>query len=201
MLPPGTVRAQESPSDREEIVHVLNRISFGPRPGDVEAVEKMGLHNYIERQLHPETIDDSAVEQQVAGFDLLQMSPQELSQMFQEERKNGLKKQKQLAAAAAANGTQGEQPARGPGQDAMQTQNQAPTQNQGQNQIEPAPQLAGGGLANMVERAKQYRTVAAIGELEQAKLVRAVDSERQLLGQSLQRRHEERPRPGFESRR
>jgi hypothetical protein len=55
------VRAQESPSDHDEIVHVLNRITFGPRPGDVEAVEKMGLHNYIEQQLHPETIDDSAV--------------------------------------------------------------------------------------------------------------------------------------------
>src|SRR5476649_1285346 len=108
LLPVGTVRAQEpqysAPANRDEIVHVLNRITFGPRPGDVEAVEKMGLHNYIEQQLHPETIDDSVVEQQVAGFDLLQMSSQQLTHLFQEERKNALKKQKLLAANNQAQG-------------------------------------------------------------------------------------------------
>ena len=60
--PSGAILAQEMSGDRDEIVHVLNRITFGPCPGDVEAVQKMGLHNYIERQLHPETIDDSAVD-------------------------------------------------------------------------------------------------------------------------------------------
>ena len=143
-------------SDRNEIVHVLNRITFGPRPGDVEAVQKMGLHNYIERQLHPETIDDSAVEQQLAGFDILQMSPQQLSQLFQEERKNLLKKQKLLAAANGG---------------------QPPAQNQGEI---AAPSPPPTDKAGMLARAAQYRTVAAIGQLEQAKLVRAVDSERQL---------------------
>ena len=88
-----------TPAERDEIVHVLNRITFGPRPGDVEAVQKMGLHNYIEQQLHPESINDSAVEQEVAGFQLLQMSPEELTQMFQGERKKALAKQKALAAA------------------------------------------------------------------------------------------------------
>src|SRR5271155_136818 len=96
--PTGTIQAQEMPGDRDEIVHVLNRITFGPRPGDVDAVQKMGLRNYIEQQLHPETIDDSAVEQQLAGFDLLQMSTEQLHSLFLEERKNALKKQKQLAA-------------------------------------------------------------------------------------------------------
>src|SRR5476649_152484 len=92
LLPLGAIQAQEAmsgvPADRDKIVHVLNRITFGPRPGDVEAVQKMGLHNYIEQQLHPETINDSVVDQQVAGFDLLQMSSQQLTQLFQEERKN-----------------------------------------------------------------------------------------------------------------
>ena len=58
----GVAPAQENPSDRDEVIHVLNRITFGPRPGDVDAVQKMGLHTYIEQQLHPESIDDSAVE-------------------------------------------------------------------------------------------------------------------------------------------
>src|ERR1035441_259041 len=93
LLSVGAIQAQETPSgvpsgvpaDRAEIVHVLNRITFGPRPGDVEAVQKMGLHNYIEQQLHPETIDDSAVEQEVSKFELLQMTPQQLTQIYLDE--------------------------------------------------------------------------------------------------------------------
>jgi uncharacterized protein (DUF1800 family) len=167
------VPAQETPpsmpADRDEIVHVLNRITFGPRPGDVEAVEKMGLHNYIERQLHPETIDDSAVERQVAGFELLQMSPEQLSQLFLDERKNNLKKQKLLAAA------------NGQGQ-AQQQAVANPGAGETANQVEPPPMQISpeDRMAKMVDQARQYRTVAAIGQLEQAKLVRAVNSERQL---------------------
>src|SRR5258707_5339550 len=104
LLPAGAAWGQETASgasaDRAEIVHVLNRVTFGPRPGDVEAVEKMGLHNYINQQLHPETIDDSAVEQEVAQFEMLQMSPQELTTLFLEERKKNFQKQKQAAALA-----------------------------------------------------------------------------------------------------
>ena len=160
LQPFGMIQAQETPgSDRNEIVHVLNRITFGPRPGDVEAVQKMGLRNYIEQQLHPETIDDSAVEQQLAGFDILQMSAQQLNQMFEEERKNNLKKQKLLAAANA-----------GQGEIAPQSPPEQPAM-----QLTPQEKMA-----KMVDQANQYRSVAAIGQLEQAKLVRAIDSERQL---------------------
>jgi len=155
----GALQAQEMPGDRNEIVHVLNRVTFGPRPGDVEAVQKMGLHNYIEQQLHPETIDDSAMEQQLAGFDILQMSAQQLSELFQNERKNALKKQKLLAANNA-----------GQGEIANQNQPKQPA-------MQPTPQDK---MTRMVDQAKQYRSVAAIGQLEQAKLVRAVDSQRQL---------------------
>ncbi|HEX4348034.1 MAG TPA: DUF1800 family protein, partial [Vicinamibacterales bacterium] len=44
------------PNDPKAIVHVLNRIGFGVRPGDVERVQKMGLERYIDEQLHPERI-------------------------------------------------------------------------------------------------------------------------------------------------
>ena len=47
------------PSDDKTILHVLNRTSFGPRPGDVDRVRSMGLENYIEQQLHPERIADT----------------------------------------------------------------------------------------------------------------------------------------------
>ena len=162
----GSLNGQETPpafaASRDEIVHVLNRITFGPRPGDVEAIQKMGLHNYIEQQLHPEMINDSATDQAVAGFDLLQMSPEQLTHLFLDERRNGLKKQKQLAAAAA-------QKQAAPGPDAMQNQVEPPTQFPSEKK-----------MAGLVDKANQYRTVAAIGQMDQAKLVRAVDSERQL---------------------
>jgi len=161
LSPAGTLRALEAPADRDEIVHVLNRITFGPRPGDVEKVGNMGLHAYIEQQLHPETIDDSRVEQEVAGFDMLQKSSGELMALFQNERNNVLLKQKLLAAANQ-------------NQDGKPEANATP--------VEPPPMqfMPQDKLAGMVEKAKQYRSVAAIGQLEQAKLVRAVDSQRQL---------------------
>jgi len=165
----GIALAQEQPSDHDEIVHVLNRITFGPGPGDVDAVQKMGLRNYIEQQLHPEQIDDSALEQQLTGFDLLQMSSQQLMELFQSERKKNLEKQKKLAAAAAGQNNEAMAAASNP--------NALPPADQIQS---PAPNSAKGAIGKMLDMAVQYRSVAAVGQLEQAKLVRAVESKRQL---------------------
>jgi len=49
-------------SEDQRILHVLNRLGFGARPGDVERVKAMGIDNYIAQQLSPEKIDDSASE-------------------------------------------------------------------------------------------------------------------------------------------
>src|ERR1051325_10076269 len=49
-------------SDDQRILHVLNRLGFGARPGDVERVKAMGVDKYIELQLSPGKIDDSASE-------------------------------------------------------------------------------------------------------------------------------------------
>ncbi len=42
-----------------QIVHALNRLTFGPRPGDVEAVKKLGLKRWIDWQLHPDRIAEN----------------------------------------------------------------------------------------------------------------------------------------------
>ncbi len=60
-------------------VIALNRIAFGPRPGDLEAFDALGatddarLQAYVEQQLHPETLDDSEFESRLAagGFTTL----------------------------------------------------------------------------------------------------------------------------------
>lgn len=64
-------------SGEQEIVHVLNRLGYGPRPGDIEAVRRMGVDHYIEQQLNPssiplpsslaQTLNSLAVERQSAG--------------------------------------------------------------------------------------------------------------------------------------
>lgn len=55
-------------------IHFLNRISWGPRPEEVQRIRKIGRKAYLEEQLHPETIDDSAFEKlaapQLALFNL-----------------------------------------------------------------------------------------------------------------------------------
>src|ERR1700688_1141428 len=45
----------------QQILHALDRLSYGPRPGDVEAVKKMGLKKWIELQLRPESLPENAI--------------------------------------------------------------------------------------------------------------------------------------------
>ena len=40
-------------------MHALNRLAFGPRPGDFEHVRAIGVETYLHQQLNPETIRDS----------------------------------------------------------------------------------------------------------------------------------------------
>lgn len=69
-------------SDEERIVHVLNRLAFGPRPGDVERVRRMGVERYIEEQLNPMLLDDKATEARLKGLSTLTMSNGELLAKF-----------------------------------------------------------------------------------------------------------------------
>ena len=57
-----TVRAAGVPKDAEAIQHALNRLAYGPRPGDLERVQQLGLSKWIEQQLHPDAIDDTALQ-------------------------------------------------------------------------------------------------------------------------------------------
>src|SRR6476619_6029905 len=68
--------------DAKPIVHALNRFTFGVRPGDVERVRAMGLDKWFDEQLHPEKIDDGAVESRLAPFRTLKMSTREMVENF-----------------------------------------------------------------------------------------------------------------------
>ena len=61
-------------SDDQRILHALNRLGYGPRPGDVERVRHIGLAAYIEQQLSPRSVGDPALEPALAGYPVLVQS-------------------------------------------------------------------------------------------------------------------------------
>ena len=72
----------EARQDDEAILHVLGRLGFGARPGDVDRVRAMGLDKYIDSQLNPSSISNRVVEEKLAGFETLGMSSREIAGKF-----------------------------------------------------------------------------------------------------------------------
>ena len=66
----------------QQVQHVLNRLAFGPRPGDVQEVQIMGVDAWISRQLHPERIDDKTIERTIDSMPSLQMTGAELIEKY-----------------------------------------------------------------------------------------------------------------------
>src|ERR1700752_972293 len=69
-------------TEEQLIVHVLNRLGFGARPGDVERVKSMGLENYINQQLNPEKITDTVAENKVKDLSAVNMTTAELYEKY-----------------------------------------------------------------------------------------------------------------------
>lgn len=65
-------------TEEEAILHALNRLGYGPRPGDIVRVRHMGLEKWIESQLHPERVDDSAVTARLGEYPTQKMSVAQL---------------------------------------------------------------------------------------------------------------------------
>ena len=71
--PDASASAVVSPmEDDKRIIHALNRFTFGARPADVEKVRAEGLDKWFDEQLHPEKIDDGALESRLAPFRTLE---------------------------------------------------------------------------------------------------------------------------------
>jgi len=165
---PVTADSSKKPTrltEEQKIIHLLNRIGFGPRPGDVERVRRIGIDKYIDQQLRPETIDDSALQAKLAAFDSLGMpvaklyqkypAPQVIARELGLRRRNG-----QPANPQTPNTTQ-------PGaQDSDEAK---------ENQREERQKI----LAYYAEKGLKP-PATLIQELQAQKIIRAVYSERQL---------------------
>src|SRR5690348_4918116 len=68
--------------ERQRALHALNRLTFGPRPGDVDRVSAMGVDKWIDQQLHPEKIDDTAIEARLQPLRTLKMSTRAMIEQF-----------------------------------------------------------------------------------------------------------------------
>jgi uncharacterized protein (DUF1800 family) len=84
--PPGAARDKKTKLDPslkglpitelsadEAVLHALNRLAYGPRPGDVDRVKQMGLAKWIEQQLNPNSIDDKTIDARLENFPTLRM--------------------------------------------------------------------------------------------------------------------------------
>ena len=69
-------------TQKQRAIHALNRLTFGPRSGDLDHVLQMGVDKWIDQQLHPESIDDSALNSRLEPLRTLRMSPKELVRDF-----------------------------------------------------------------------------------------------------------------------
>jgi uncharacterized protein (DUF1800 family) len=132
-----TVREQTAD---QQVMQVLNRLAFGPRPGEVASVRSMGVDAWIDQQLHPERINDSAMDQLMARYSLLQQDQSALAAQFTQARREARVVKRDSTA-----------------RDAMS----------------PADAAA-------LKQARKSRG-ELVGELESARVARAVDSNRQLL--------------------
>lgn len=69
-------------TDEQRIMHVLSRLGFGARPGDIERVKAIGIQKYIEQQLNPERISDEVAETKVKNLSTLSMTTAQLYEKY-----------------------------------------------------------------------------------------------------------------------
>ncbi len=160
-------------SEDEAIFHALNRLGFGPRPGDVERVRKMGLKTWIERQLNPEIIDDSALDARLEQFPTLKMSSARLLEEFPQPKQAAqqagvsqeqLQQRREERRKERESGSDNANPE-------MKPEVKPEVKKGAQPENPPNPQQ------NVLDSNRPQRIVA---ELSMAKMTRAIYSERQL---------------------
>ena len=104
---PADVAAASGPTDDKTIAHVLDRLGYGPRQGDIDKVREMGVMAYIDQQLHPEKINDSALQAHLAPLTTIDLSTKEIARDYympaQVQKRQQKKADGQADPAAAPN--------------------------------------------------------------------------------------------------
>jgi hypothetical protein len=192
--PPAMPEPPPEPASVQRAVHALNRLGYGPRPGEAEAAARAGVDAWVAKQLAPTSIDDSALEAKLGAMAMpsLSMSMAELQEQY--PRAGAKKKAAAAAAAAASRGAAGgsvlaNQGGGGPtaaGDNAGAGGSTAAGDNAGAGGPTAAGGNAGAGGSTaakgrvMVDDDPKHKPGLIVQELATQKLVRALASERQL---------------------
>ena len=79
----ATIGQDPGPLTRDEVtLQVLNRFTYGPRPGDVERIRAEGISNWFSAQLNPQTIDDSDLDRRLADYPAMQLPLAKLVEQY-----------------------------------------------------------------------------------------------------------------------
>src|SRR5271165_3494520 len=188
-------------STDEAVMHALNRLAYGPRPGDVERIKQMGLAKWIDQQLNPNSIDDKALQARLENYPTLAMSTTQLIADYPQP-----KQAEKLAAKAQAQTAQQTRADAAAAIVATDSQNDPNTPPAKSNPNAPSPMkdepavtggseniatrggggkrdVLGGADPNAVPKAiadDSKRPARVVEELAMAKVTRAIYSERQL---------------------
>jgi len=82
----ATAEARELPAD-QQIIQALNRLTFGPRPGDVQRVRAIGLDKWIDQQIHPERISDDPLNTFVSRYSALNADQDDLLKQYVDQQR------------------------------------------------------------------------------------------------------------------
>src|SRR5262245_46873421 len=195
-------------TEEQKVAHLLDRITFGARPGDVERVMKSGWEKYLDEQLRPDRISDQAREQRLKNIESIHLSNAELAknypppQVLQQVLKDrgvqlpGLQglganvNQNQNAGQAPLTKKDAKQGFKQLGQEAERKKaDQMDEQSTARPLVNPQANGLQSSVNDQARRREAYQSLRAMGyrpqqevvqESQQAKILRAVYSERQL---------------------
>ena len=176
-------------TEEEAITHALNRLAYGARPGDVARIRQLGLEKWIDQQLHPESINDSALDERLQQYPTIKMSSKQLFENYpppnQAAKQQGETKQEyreQIAEKRRDAVNQALAQSSAPPPSAQQApQSQTGSQNSMAPAMMPGMDAGSGNISNAeVQLAKIQGPQRIITELSMAKMDRAVYSNRQL---------------------
>jgi uncharacterized protein (DUF1800 family) len=92
---------RELPAD-QQIIQALNRLTFGSRPGDAPRVRAIGLDAWIDQQLHPDRINDSAIERFVSGYSAINQDQNALLRQYAEQQRERREARREMADSTRA---------------------------------------------------------------------------------------------------
>jgi uncharacterized protein (DUF1800 family) len=194
---PSQSDAAKNLTEEQKVAHLLDRVTFGARPGDVDRVMKLGWEKYLDEQLRPERISDQAAEQRLKNIESIHLNSAELAKNYpppqvlqQVLKERGIELPGQNQNAGQATKKDVKQSFKQLGQEAERKKDdnmddQAPARPLDNPQADnPRP-----GVNDAAKRREAFQALREMGyrppqevvqESQQAKILRAVYSERQL---------------------